>query len=218
MQRRVSSVHPLWRFPCWFCSFSPPDLKQHRACGLALFPDRALQRLNFLLFWFLPFCKFCSCQNWGPADHSDSRFMKHLWLPWASPEPSLLTKLAFCLCVDPIFWNPKVSPASLTKQGGKWETRVSPSQGQGLYSASHWILRGCHPVLGLEGLGWNMHLSTIPHAWCFDFVSLTTAGSRGEKKKSLRCWAVAFVHHVFLSPSLLAICRVHPEGPQMGTK
>lgn len=129
--------------------------------------------------------------------------------PLRSP-PSSQSWLSASFCVDPIFWNPKASSASFTKQGGKWKSRVSPSQGKGLYSASHPILRWCHPMLGLEGLAGNMHLSTIPHAWCYNFVSLTTAGSKGGEK-SLRCWAVAFVHHFFPEPILLAICRVHPE-------
>lgn len=74
------------------------------------------------------------------------------------------------------------------------------------------------PSAGSWGSGWKhafvSNLTCMMLRFC-----LTTAGSREEKKKkSLRCWAVAFVHHVFLSPFLLAICRVHPEGPQMGTK
>lgn len=177
----VSSAHPLWRFPCWFRSLLP--LKQQSSWSSSLpWQSSAVAQLSAILgFTILQILLLPKL--WGPADHSDSRFMKHLWLPWASPEPSLLTKLALCLFrVDPIFWNSKASPASFTKQGGKWKTRVSPSQGKGLYSASHPILRWCHPVLGLECLGGNMHLSTIPHARCYNFVSLTTAGSRGEKK------------------------------------
>lgn len=75
-----------------------------------------------------------------------------------------------------VFLNPKASPASFTKQGGKWKNRVSHPLGKGLSSVFHPTLRWCHPVLGpgVSGGGCTcqsrMHDATVllislAHSW-----------------------------------------------------
>lgn len=68
-------------------------------------------------------------------------------------------KLAFSpFALTFVFLNPKASPASFTKQG-KWKNRVSHSQGKGLHSVHHPLLRWCCPVLGPGVLGGNLVFS-----------------------------------------------------------
>lgn len=93
-------------------------------------------------------------------------------------------KLAFPpFALTIIFLNPKASPASFTKQG-KWKNRVSHSQGKGLHSVHHPLLRWCHPVLGPGVLGGNlvfkprMRNAMVSPIWL-------TAGSRGKTAEVL---------------------------------
>lgn len=163
----------LGRFPWWFFSFPPPDLKKHGVCSPAFFPDRALQRLNFLLFWFLPFCKFFLLPK--PGSHRPfwlKLLMKAVWLLGASPESSFLTKLAFSLCTGPYFLKSQ-SLTSFTYQA----RRKMEKQGESL-SRKRTIQclppnpQVVPPSVGSWGFGWKLHLS-IPHAWCYDSVSWT---------------------------------------------
>lgn len=106
-------------------------------------------------FVFSRFANSFSCQNWGSTDRSDGCLGDPLGCPAppCPPEPLLLTSWLFSpFALTIIFLNPKASPASFTKQG-KWENRVSRSQGKGLYSVRHPTLRWCHPVLGPGGGG-----------------------------------------------------------------